>query len=45
MKYTHLGRLFYIDAEVPSDVKEMDLTAGEHTVKARKLLWRFWWVK
>ena len=44
MKYTHIGRLFYFDAEIPDDVSVMDMEAGGHKVKAKKLFWRFWWM-
>lgn len=44
-KYAHLGgRLFYLDCDIPSDVSEVEMKAGEHTVKAKKLFWRFYWL-
>jgi hypothetical protein len=43
-KYTHIGRLFYFDADIPSDVTEITMEAGEHTATARKLFWRFYWL-
>ena len=44
MKYTHIGRLFYFDADIPSDVTEMKMEAGGHEATAKKLFWRFWWL-
>jgi len=43
-KYTNIGRLFYFDANIPADVKEMDMRAGDGKARVIKLFWRFWWV-
>lgn len=43
-KYTHIGRLFYFDADIPKDVNKLELEAGGHTAKARKIFWRFYWL-
>jgi hypothetical protein len=44
-QYAHLGgRLFYIDADIPSDVNHVELEAGGVKVEAKKLFWRFYWI-
>jgi hypothetical protein len=43
-KYTHIGQLFYFDADIPQDVKEVKMKAGGVTVTARRLFWRFYWL-
>ena len=42
-KYKHIaGSLFYFDADIPSDVKEVELKAGGVEVTAKKIWWRFY---
>ncbi len=43
-KFTHIGRLFYFDADIPSDVNEVYLSANGHKAKAIKIVWRFYWL-
>jgi hypothetical protein len=44
-KYTHIGRLFYFDADIPSDVKEIEMEAAGRKATAIKLFWRFYWLR
>lgn len=44
MKYTHIGRLFYFDAEIPSDVKEVTIKVKGFEATAKKIFWRFYWL-
>lgn len=40
--YTHIGKYFYINAGVPSDVTVVEMEAGGIKVSAKKLFWRFY---
>ena len=43
-RFTHIGRLFYLDADIPADVSDVTMKSGGITVKAKKLFWRFFWI-
>lgn len=49
-RYTHIGRLFYFDADIPSDVTDVSIEVWDNkarqtrTVKAKKILWKLYWL-
>ena len=43
-KYTHIGKLFYFDADIPSDVKEVQSEIQGMRGTFKKILWRFYWL-
>ena len=46
MKYKskNIGRLFYFDPDIPSDVTYVKLQARGVKADAVKLFWRFYWL-